>query len=122
MSQELPFRTLKADGKIVVIAAERVLIESALRELIAADFEPLSEIAQMGREWAVTVRDPADNSQSCVVTAIGSRSMITGPSAHSVGMRQHQLVRDGARFVSGPAKTEDKWIAVVDNIEGVHRW
>jgi hypothetical protein len=119
-----PYRTLKIEGKVVVISAKRDDLEAARKQCLEDGIDVISNVEPYGREYAFTCIDPDEPSNGTVsVRTVGMQTVITGNSAAAVARKTAELVRNGARLVSAAVETEkDCWIAICDNVDQIRKW
>ena len=116
-------KVMKMGGHLVIVGSDKEAVQAAASEAAARGIKLLSGVELMGRKWAVTCEDPAENEKQCVVIKVGLQLMVKGPTEQAVEQKVQELLRSGSKLVKPPSEaTGGGWVAVCDEVEQVHKW
>lgn len=122
-TMDMPFRTVKIEGKVVVIGASRDDLEHARTQCIADGVQVISNVEPYGRLFAFTCIDPDEPSNGEVrMHTVGMQTVISGHTEAAVTRKVNELVAGGARLVAAATKTDDAWTAICDNVDQLRKW
>jgi hypothetical protein len=107
--------------QLMLTGSDKATVKAALDELVRRGARALSEPVAFGSGWVATCTDPSPQRAACLVETLGLHIIVSSENRGVVEEKVKELQAAGAKLVTPPNQSGDRWVAVCDRggLDGV---